>query len=191
MDYYFVYFPAIFTTKNCRLVHITLLTTWLILFVSLNFLTYFSTLYQASLRQLILKSCNDDDKKSEVARFAKNFLPILFNLFTTKPIGAEETGQRMSVFESIKLYFSLADSGLLGEMFDKAFERNRDTSTELFVRDSCLELLRVMMSFVDESRVKRMYDLGMTQLANKDHKIQKRSYRVLEEICGSGSTGLS
>ena len=59
------------------------------------------------------------------SRFAKNFLPILFNLYTTKPVGAEETGQRMSVFEAIKLYFGLADSGLLSEMFDKAFGRNQ------------------------------------------------------------------
>jgi hypothetical protein len=34
-----------------------------------------------------------------------------------------------------------------------------------------------------------MFDMGMTQLANKDHKIQKRSYRVLEELCGSNSAG--
>ena len=95
----------------------------------------------------------------------------------------------MSVFESIRLYFSLADSGLLGEMFDKAFERNRDTSTELFVRDSCLELLRAMLPYVDQSRVKRLYDSGMSELNNKDHKIQKRSYRTLEEICGSNSSG--
>ena len=78
----------------------------------------------------------------------------MFNLYTTQPSGAEESGQRMSVFETIKLYFTMADTLLLNEMFDKAFGRTNDESNEAFVRDSCLELLRTMMSFVDVSRVK-------------------------------------
>ena len=57
------------------------------------------------------------------------------------------------------------------------------------MRDSCLELLRAMLPYVDQSRVKRLYDSGMSELNNKDHKIQKRSYRTLEEICGSNSSG--
>ena len=60
----------------------------------------------------------------------------------------------MSVFETIKLYFTLADTSLLNEMFDKAFGRTNDEANEVFVRDSCLEILRSMMSFVDVARVK-------------------------------------
>lgn len=104
-------------------------------------------------------------------------------------MGAEETGQRMSVFETIKLFFTLADTQLLNEMFDKAFGRANDDSTDAFVRDSCLELVRALLSYVDVTRVKMMYEMGLTQLANKDHKVQKRSYRVLEELCGSTSQG--
>ncbi len=104
-------------------------------------------------------------------------------------MGAEETGQRMSVFETIKLFFTLADTQLLNEMFDKAFGRANDDSTEAFVRDSCLELVRAMLSYIDKTRVKMMYEMGLTQLASKDHKVQKRSYRVLEELCGSNSEG--
>ena len=95
----------------------------------------------------------------------------------------------MSVLETIKLFFNLAENSLLNEMFDKAFGRANDEATEVFVRDSCLELLRAMLSFVNVDRVKMMYDMGMVQLASKDHKVQKRSYRVLEEICGSNSQG--
>ena len=144
---------------------------------------------QASLRQLVLKSASNEENRAEISRFAKNFLPILFNLYTTAPVGAEESGQRMSVLETIKLFFNLAESVLLNEMFDKAFGRTNDETTEVFVRDSCLELLRAMLSFVSVDRVKMMYDMGMVQLASKDHKVQKRSYRVLEEICGSNSEG--
>jgi ribosomal RNA-processing protein 12 len=103
---------------------------------------------------LILKSSAIEENKLEISRFAKNFLPILFNLYTTQPSGAEESGQRMSVFETIKLYFTLADTSLLNEMFDKAFGRTNDEANEVFVRDSCLEILRSMMSFVDVARVK-------------------------------------
>ena len=48
----------------------------------------------SSLRQLITKSRGKPEKEAELARYAKNFLPIFFNLYTTQPVGSEETGQR-------------------------------------------------------------------------------------------------
>lgn len=43
-----------------------------------------------ALRTLITKGCEAEADRMEVSRFAKNFLPILFNLYG-QPVAAEDT----------------------------------------------------------------------------------------------------
>ena len=59
----------------------------------------------ASLRKLIQKSIENDNQSNveELGRFAKNYLPILFNLYTVKPQGSDEEGQRLACYETIKV----------------------------------------------------------------------------------------
>lgn len=48
--------------------------------------------------------------RSEVSRFAKNFLPILFNLYG-QPTAAEDTpAPRRTVLETIKTYLTITES---------------------------------------------------------------------------------
>lgn len=59
----------------------------------------------SALRKLITSSqeaANDDNVK-EMSRFAKNYLPILFNLYTAKPGGTDEEGQRLAAYETVKV----------------------------------------------------------------------------------------
>lgn len=62
-----------------------------------------------ALRRLIIHSQEGEPspKKEEdlreLGRFAKNYLPILFNLYTTKSNGSEEEGHRLAAFETIKV----------------------------------------------------------------------------------------
>jgi hypothetical protein len=62
----------------------------------------------------------------------------------------------MSVFETIKLYFTLADTPLLSEMFDKCVLKLEDEKTTLFVKDSCWELLRGMVQYLDKERLEKV-----------------------------------
>lgn len=59
----------------------------------------------ASLRKLITsaKENFDSEDLQEMARFDKNYLPILFNVYTTKPIGSDEGGQRLAALDTIKV----------------------------------------------------------------------------------------
>lgn len=59
----------------------------------------------SSLRKLIQKSVenNNQDDIDELAKFAKNYLPLLFNLYTVKPQGTDEEGQRLACFETLKV----------------------------------------------------------------------------------------
>jgi len=67
----------------------------------------------SALRKLITSSqeaANEDNVK-EMVRFAKNYLPILFNLYTTKPSGTDEEGQRLAAFETVKVLLCCSFSG--------------------------------------------------------------------------------
>jgi hypothetical protein len=59
----------------------------------------------SALRKLIIGSqeANNEDNVKEMSRFAKNYLPILFNLYTTKPDGTDEEGQRLAAYETVKV----------------------------------------------------------------------------------------
>lgn len=59
----------------------------------------------ASIRKLITsaKENNNAEDLKELGRFDKNYLPILFNVYTTKPIGTDEDGQRLAALDTIKV----------------------------------------------------------------------------------------
>lgn len=59
----------------------------------------------ASIRKLITCAKDEDntDDLEELGRFDKNYLPILFNIYTTKPVGTDEDGQRLAALDTIKV----------------------------------------------------------------------------------------
>lgn len=61
----------------------------------------------ASLRKLIsyAKDSGNKDDLAEIARFDKNYLPILFNVYTSKPVRTDEEGQRLAALETIKVNY--------------------------------------------------------------------------------------
>ena len=136
----------------------------------------------SSLRQLISRNIEHEVNKAEIARYSKNFLPILFNLYTSVPAGAEEAGQRLAALETIKLFLQISDPQLLTTMFDKAMEKFR-TETTQFSKDAIIDLLRCMMPHINEDRLSVLYTETKERLNSKDHKEQKKAYRVLEELC--------
>lgn len=59
----------------------------------------------SALRRLITKALEDDKKEDihELARFAKNYLPLFLNLYATKPLGTDEEGQRFATYDTIRV----------------------------------------------------------------------------------------
>lgn len=59
----------------------------------------------ASLRKLIssAKESENEEDLEELTRFDKNYLPILFNVYTIKPMGTDEEGQRLAALDTIKV----------------------------------------------------------------------------------------
>ena len=47
-----------------------------------------------------------------MSQFAKNYMPILFNLFTNNPDNPHDS-RRLAVLETIKVYLTIAESKVL------------------------------------------------------------------------------
>ncbi|XP_022540520.2 RRP12-like protein [Astyanax mexicanus] len=140
-------------------------------------------IYQ-SLRTLIYKSCETEEEKAEVGRFAKNFLPILFNVHTQQPTPGETDPSRLAVLDTIKAYLTVTDQKMVSSFLQKATEKLSSPDSTEFTRHSVMDLVVTMAAFVDGETMTQTYDLIKPYLESKDSAIQKKAYRVLEEMCG-------
>ncbi|XP_043477342.1 RRP12-like protein isoform X1 [Leptopilina heterotoma] len=142
----------------------------------------------ASLRRLITASVekNNQEDIETLAKFAKNYLPILFNLYSTKPHGSDEEGQRIAAFETIKVYLSITNKEYLDIFFDTAMKKIQEEKIEEFEKESVFDLFRLFAQFTDIDRVKIFYEFCIPLLMQTSkQKEQKKAYRFLEEVCSS------
>lgn len=149
----------------------------------------------ASLRRLVqsAKENENDEDLKELGRFDKNYLPILFNLYTTKPIGSDEEGQRLACLETIKLYLTISRPELNRELFTNAVERlnaSSDEPEDHFIKESILDLIRALIPYQDCDSIGTVYHQCVKTLPEiKNNKEQKKAYRILEEIVSGNSEG--
>ncbi|XP_069467683.1 RRP12-like protein [Ambystoma mexicanum] len=137
-----------------------------------------------SLRTLINKGCKAEADRIEVGKFAKNFLPILFNVYSQQPAFGESITYRMPVLDTIKTYLTITDQQMAGTFLSKASEKLTDLESSEFTRLSILDLIVAMAPYADEPSITQTYRTILPYLENKDPSVQKKAYRVLEEICG-------
>uniref|UniRef100_A0A8C5ATW7 Ribosomal RNA processing 12 homolog n=1 Tax=Gadus morhua TaxID=8049 RepID=A0A8C5ATW7_GADMO len=142
------------------------------------------TICQA-LRVTITKSCSTEGDRAEVGRFAKNFLPILFNVYSQQPAAGEPTYYRMAVLDTIKVYLTITDLAMICTFLQKATERLDSPSLPVpLPRLSVMDLVVAMAPCVDEGNMTKTYELIKPYLETKEAGMQKKAYRVLEELCG-------
>lgn len=58
-----------------------------------------------------------EEEKTEVGRFSKNFLPILFNVYSQQPPAGESGTYRMAVLDTIKVYLTVTDTQVSRDHF--------------------------------------------------------------------------
>lgn len=149
----------------------------------------------ASLRKLIssAKDSENEEDLAEIARFDKNYLPKLFNIYITKPMGSDEEGQRLAAFETIKVYVSIAKPELTQQLLTNALDRLNSSSEDPedpFIKESILDLIRALVPYQNVDNIGLLYDQCVKPLPEiKNNKEQKKAYRVLEEICASQAEG--
>uniref|UniRef100_A0A671R9G2 Uncharacterized protein n=1 Tax=Sinocyclocheilus anshuiensis TaxID=1608454 RepID=A0A671R9G2_9TELE len=134
-----------------------------------------------ALRTLINKSC-----ETELQRFSKNFLPILFNVYSQQPKPGETASARMAVLDTIRVYLSITEQ-MVCTFLQKASERLNSADNSEFTRLAVIDLIVAMAPFTDEVSMTQTFSLIKPFVESKDSSIQKKAYRVLEEICGGES----
>lgn len=123
--------------------------------------------------------------RAEVSRFAKNFLPILFNLYGQPVAAGEAEAPRRAVLETIKTYLTITESQLVNGFLEKATEKVLDPASSDFTRLSVLDLVVALAPYSDEAAISKLYSTIRPYLESKVHGVQKKAYRVLEEVCAS------
>lgn len=56
-----------------------------------------------------MSALSAEEEKTEMGRFSKNFLPILFNVYSLQPADGESGTYRMAVLDTIKVYLSVTE----------------------------------------------------------------------------------
>ncbi|XP_068923227.1 RRP12-like protein [Petaurus breviceps papuanus] len=138
-----------------------------------------------ALRTLITKGCEAEVDRAEVRRFAKNFLPILFNVYGQPLADGESAAPRRAILDTIKTYLTVTEPELVNGFLEKASEKVLDPASSDFTRHSILDLIVAMAPHADEASIGRLYRTICPYLESKEHTMQKKAYRVLEEVCAS------
>ncbi|KAM9345310.1 RRP12-like protein [Symphorus nematophorus] len=137
-----------------------------------------------ALRTIINKSCSTEEEKAEMGRFSKNFLPIFFNVYSQQPAAGESGTYRMAVLDTIKVYLTVTETEMVCTFLQKATERLSNTETTEFTRLSMMDLVVAMAPSVGEATMTETFELIKPYLETKEPGMQKKAYRVLEEMCG-------
>ncbi|KAK7790254.1 hypothetical protein R5R35_001055 [Gryllus longicercus] len=142
-----------------------------------------------ALRRLITfnRDNYNESNVKELKKFAKNYLPILFNVYTTKPSGSDEAGQRLAALETIKVYLTISTPELTQELFDKAFEKLDQDDVNEFTRESILDLLRCLISYQNTQKLNILFSRIEKSIRDPKSGHQKKSYRLLEELCSNSA----
>uniref|UniRef100_A0A4W3IP71 Ribosomal RNA processing 12 homolog n=1 Tax=Callorhinchus milii TaxID=7868 RepID=A0A4W3IP71_CALMI len=126
----------------------------------------------------LIRSCETDVDRIEVSRFAKNFLPILFNVYSAEPVPGDGSSHRLPILETIRCYLSITEQQLVCRFTEKATEKLMSSESSEFTRLSVMDLVVAMAPYLDEPSMSTVYQTLRSFLQ------QKKAYRVLEELCG-------
>ncbi|XP_062988583.1 RRP12-like protein [Elgaria multicarinata webbii] len=138
-----------------------------------------------ALRKLINKGCQTEAERAEVGRFAKNFLPILFNVYSQEGGASESPVHRRSVLDTVRAYLTVTEPQMVHGFLEKASEKLTSPESSEFTRLTMFDLVVAMAAYSDEPSLHALYGTIQPSLQNKDHRIQKKAYRVLEEVTAS------
>ncbi|GAB0192129.1 RRP12-like protein [Grus japonensis] len=138
-----------------------------------------------ALRTLIHKGCETDAERAEVGRFAKNFLPILFNVYSQPEEDGRSSAQRRSVLDTVRAYLTITDPQMVCGFLQKASEKLTSPESSEFTRLSILDLVVAMAPYADKQSLGSLYCTIQPSLQSKERSMQKKAYRVLEEVCAA------
>jgi ribosomal RNA-processing protein 12 len=138
-----------------------------------------------SLRQLVESCRGKEEEVGVVARFSKNYLPILFNLYTSEEEEEEEEGVRQAVLQCVEAYISITDPSLVTTLSSSALTNLSLPNLTPGKKYRLLDLVAVMATALPLSPLQDLLDSVSPLLDSVDARVQKKCYRVLERVLTS------
>ncbi|XP_059611587.1 RRP12-like protein [Phlebotomus argentipes] len=143
-----------------------------------------------------------DACKKELERFAKNFMPIFFNIYTTKPATTYAAEQRELTLEVIQMYLEVTPEAVREQLYEKALEQLKDNAPGKFTSESLFALVRILALYMNEEKLSVLYDKFVSPILERKKKNaivvkeedrigqqQKKTYKFLETILRSENQG--
>lgn len=131
----------------------------------------------------LIETCQTDDEKTEIGKFAKNFLPILFNILLTEP--KEEDPPVKPVMDCVKAYLSSCPLDTLHLFFEKMLlkAQDEDVLATAHTKKVILELLLAMIAHISREDLETVFSVITPWFGEPGNSTkQKRAYQILLSI---------
>ncbi|XP_026740295.1 RRP12-like protein [Trichoplusia ni] len=140
-----------------------------------------------ALRKLISCSADSEDDKLELGRFAKNYLPILLNIYMSPVKGSSAEGQRLAALETIQVYLTISDQTLREELFSNALQQLEGSKDNHFQRESILNVIRALVLYQSSETIAKLFEdwiYPLSETVLEDPKKNKRAKKENQEENG-------
>ncbi|XP_055540871.1 RRP12-like protein [Wyeomyia smithii] len=150
----------------------------------------------------LISGLESDTDKAEVGKYAKNFLPRLFNIYTTKPKGSYENEIRQAAFEAIKAYLTITPKQVLDEMHSVALDQLTAKAPGTFIYDMLFDVVEQLSLYQTADKLDDIYQRYITVILRRDktqdtvaktnanvRRQMKKAFKLLREILASPNVG--
>ncbi|KAJ1368617.1 hypothetical protein KIN20_029786 [Parelaphostrongylus tenuis] len=131
----------------------------------------------------VLRFCLSSDAFPEraevVSGYAKNFMPLMFNMYTANDDSTDK-GVRMAILETIRAYAELTPKKLVAQFIDAAITRATDASDDAVKQARILDIFCALVRSADCNTLGKVMDTINPWFAIDE--VQKKAFRILEEI---------
>lgn len=140
----------------------------------------------SALRNLVKFVEVETEAVEHVAKYGKNFFPILLNIYTTEYCSTPKDNL-LPVYETFQSFLRIAKAEKIQELNCKTLERYSQSPDE-YLKLAYLDLMRAFLPFLDEANLVTLFEqVAEPLLQEKNCRLQKKGYRLIEELCRSGS----
>lgn len=135
-----------------------------------------------------------------VAVYAKNYMPRLFNIYTTKPSTSYENEIRESTFEVITGFLKITPHEVLKSLFDTALDQLNTKTAGTFIHDMLFDIVEALTAYQTKESVEVLYDqfilatLQREPNKKKENSLRrklKKAYSLLADLLRSEHPGCS
>ncbi|KAL6734872.1 hypothetical protein Aduo_005366 [Ancylostoma duodenale] len=146
----------------------------------------------SALRRVVRFALQPDspERIEVVGAYAKNFMPLLFNLYTTSNENdIDDKGIKAAALETIRTYAEVAPKELIAQFVDAAMTKAKDASDNPTKQAKILDILCALARIADASTLERILGTITSWFDRVDATVlQKKAYRILEEILSRRSS---